>query len=138
MYAPQSILRKQEAPCPEDFLGPFAAANVITLQPGQELFKKGDARQYMYLVKSGEVQINSGNQVFEPVTVGGILGKMALISNEPRGATARAVVESIVVPIDQRRFNFMTSQTPFFALRVMKVLSARIRAMNEALTSKSK
>jgi CRP-like cAMP-binding protein len=89
----------------------------------------------MYVVKSGEIQIIDGNHVFETVGAGGIFGEMALISNEPRSATARALVESTVVPVDQKRFIFMISQTPFFALRVMKVMSGRIRAMNEAVVS---
>jgi CRP/FNR family transcriptional regulator, cyclic AMP receptor protein len=43
----------------------------------------------------------------------------------------RAVKQSVVIPLDERRFLFMVSQTPFFALRVMRVMSARLRAMNE-------
>jgi len=120
---------------PEDFLGLLSDGDIINLQPGQELFKKGDAGVYMYVVKSGEIQIIDGNHVFETVGAGGIFGEMALISNEPRSATARALVESTVVPVDQKRFIFMISQTPFFALRVMKVMSGRIRAMNEAVVS---
>ena len=43
----------------------------------------------------------------------------------------RALVPSTVIPVDERRFLFMVQQTPFFALRVMRVLTARVRAMNE-------
>jgi hypothetical protein len=31
----------------------------------------------------------------------------------------------------ERRFLFMVQQTPFFALRVMRLLTERLRAMNE-------
>jgi CRP/FNR family transcriptional regulator, cyclic AMP receptor protein len=53
------------------------------------------------------------------------------VDTGPRSATVRAVKQSVVIPLDERRFLFMVSQTPFFALRVMRVMSARLRAMNE-------
>jgi CRP/FNR family transcriptional regulator, cyclic AMP receptor protein len=64
------------------------------------------------------------------VTAGGILGEMALISDDARSATARAIGECVVIPIDQKRFLFLVQQTPFFALKVMRVMCNRLRAMN--------
>jgi CRP-like cAMP-binding protein len=47
----------------EDFLGLFRGeTDVLTLQPGQELFKKGDVGRHMYVVKSGEVQVVDGQR----------------------------------------------------------------------------
>ena len=107
---------------PEDFLDLFRGeTDVITLEPGQELFKKGDVGRHLYVVKSGDVQIVDGNHVFETVSAGGILGEMALISQEPRSTTVRAISKSVVVPVDERRFLFLVQQTPFFAVRVMRV-----------------
>ena len=60
---------------------------------------------------------------------------MALISEEPRSATVRAISETVVIPVDQKRFLFLVQQTPFFAVRLMRVMSARIKAMNERATS---
>jgi len=119
-----------------DFLGLFRSeTDVVTLQPGQELFKKGDVGRHMYVVKSGEVQVIDGNHVFETVSAGGILGEMALISEHTRSASARAISESVVVPVDEKRFLFLVQQTPFFAFGVMRVMSARLRTMNDRLTS---
>jgi CRP/FNR family cyclic AMP-dependent transcriptional regulator len=122
----------------EDFLGLFRGeTDVVTLAPGQELFKKGDAGRHMYVVKSGEVQVIDGNHVFETVPAGGILGEMALISGQTRSTGARATVASVVVPIDEKRFLFLVQQTPFFAIRVMRVMSNRLRMMNERIASLS-
>jgi len=120
----------------DDFLGLFSGEiDVIRLQAGQELFGKGETGRHMYVIKSGQVQIADGNHVFETVSAGGIVGEMALISEEPRSATVRALADSVVIAIDERRFSFMTQRTPFFALRVMKVMSARLKAMNDWATS---
>lgn len=119
----------------DDFLGLFEyEPNAITLEPGQVLFHKGDEGRHMYVVRSGELEVMDGNQVFETISRGGILGEMGLLDDNVRSATVRAVGRCTVIPIDQRRFLSMVQQTPFFAIRVMRVMSARLRAMNQRAT----
>jgi CRP/FNR family transcriptional regulator, cyclic AMP receptor protein len=116
----------------EDFLGLLGKeTEVVTLAPGETLFEKGEPGHCMYVVKSGDLQILDGNYVYETVSTGGIVGELALVDAGPRSATVRAIRQSVVIPVNERRFLFMLQQTPFFALRVMRVLSARLRAMNE-------
>ena len=85
----------------------------------------------MYVVESGNLQILDGNHVYETVSAGGMVGEMAVVDGSQRSATVRATEPSTVIPIDERRFLFMVQQTPFFALRVMRLLTERLRAMNE-------
>jgi CRP/FNR family cyclic AMP-dependent transcriptional regulator len=103
----------------------------VTLDAGQVLFQQGEPAESFYVVKSGELQILNGNHVFETVGKGGILGEMALVDGGSRSATVRAVARSELIPVDERRFLFMVQQTPYFALRVMRVMSDRLRMMNE-------
>jgi CRP/FNR family transcriptional regulator, cyclic AMP receptor protein len=123
---------------PEDFLGMFSGpTDVITLEPGQELFKKGDAGRDMYVVRSGEIQVIDGSHVFETIGAGGIVGEMALVSDNSRSATVRAISESVVVPVDEERFVSLVQKTPIFAMRVMRVMSNRLKMMNDRLTALS-
>ena len=120
----------------EDFLALFSKeTEVVTLGPGETLFEKGDRGDAMYVVKSGELQIVDGNNVFETVAPGGIVGEMALIDSHPRSASVRASKPSVVIPINERRFLFLVQQTPFFALRLMTLISERLRAMNARATA---
>ena len=120
----------------EDFLALFSReTDTVSLDPGQVLFRKGEKGDLLYVVKSGEVTIGDGNHIFETLSAGGILGEMALIDEQARSATARAATHAEVIPIDQRRFLFLVQQTPFFAIRVMRVMCARLRTMNERATS---
>jgi CRP-like cAMP-binding protein len=120
----------------DDFLGLFGGdADGVTLSPGQTLFEKGEAAHTLYVVKSGEVQILDGNHVFETLGPGDILGEMGIVDGGTRSATVRAIAPSVVIPVDEKRFLFMVQQTPFFALRVMRVMSARLRAMNARSTA---
>ena len=58
---------------------------------------------------------------------------MALIDNAPRSATAVAATDVTLIPVSEKQFLFLTGQTPFFALKVMRVLARRLRAMNKTV-----
>jgi CRP/FNR family transcriptional regulator, cyclic AMP receptor protein len=55
---------------------------------------------------------------------------MALVDGSPRSASVTALKPSEVIAVDQKRFLYMVQQTPFFAIRVMRVITQRLRAMN--------
>lgn len=85
----------------------------------------------MYAVVEGQVDIFVNGKLVETVEKGGIFGEMALIDAENRTATAVAKTDAKLVPVDERRFLFLIQQTPNFALHVMRVLSERLRRINE-------
>ena len=85
----------------------------------------------MYVVRDGEVEIVTGDNVVDPIVTGEIFGEMALIDTSPRSATARARTNCSLIPVDQRRFTFLVQQTPFFSIHVMKILANRIRRVNK-------
>jgi CRP-like cAMP-binding protein len=104
---------------------------LISLKPGDALFAEGSAGECMYVVRAGTVRIGSGNTVYEDVEAGGIVGEMAIIEDAPRSASATALTACEVAEIDRKRFDFLVQQTPHFARNIMKVLSRRLREMNE-------
>lgn len=117
-----------------DFLSLFRHETATRrLQAGEFLFQKGDPADQMFVVKSGEFQIGDGNVIFETVLPGGIIGEMALVDGSPRSASVKAASAGEVIPVDQRRFLQMIQQTPFFAIRVMRVITQRLRVMNQRL-----
>lgn len=101
-----------------------------TVKAGDTLFREGETGDLMYVVKSGEMEIMVRNHVLERTGPGGIVGELALVDSSPRSATAIAVTDCEVIPIDRRGFTFMIQNTPFFALHVMGVLADRLRGMN--------
>jgi CRP-like cAMP-binding protein len=107
------------------------SSDAMPVDAGTVIFTKGDTRDFMYAVVEGQVDIIVNGKVVETVEPGGIFGEMALIQTEPRTATAIAKMNSKLVPVDERRFLFLVQQTPNFALHVMRVLSERLRRMDE-------
>jgi CRP/FNR family cyclic AMP-dependent transcriptional regulator len=97
------------------------------------IFRKGDPRTFMYAVKEGEVDIKLGQKLLETVGPEGIFGEMAMVDGQPRTASAIARTDCKLVPIDQRRFQFLIQQTPHFAIHVMRLLVERLRRANDLL-----
>ena len=98
---------------------------------GEIIFKEGDEAHQLFVIKSGEVAIQSGNRTLAELFTNHIFGEMALIDDAPRSATAVARTDVELVPISEKQFLFLVSQTPFFALKVMRVLARRLRATNK-------
>ena len=98
---------------------PFAA--------GQVVFREGEPGHVRYVVSEGEVELSIGGRVIATASKGEMVGEMALIDAGPRSATVTAKVDSRLVPIDERRFKFLITQTPQLAIQVMKVMTERLR-----------
>jgi CRP/FNR family transcriptional regulator, cyclic AMP receptor protein len=100
---------------------------------GDVIFRQGEPAQELFIVQSGEVEIRLGNRILETLSQYGIFGEMALIDNAPRSATAVAVGDAKLVPVSEKQFLFLISNTPYFALNVMRVMARRLRTANTSL-----
>ncbi len=105
--------------------------NTTDLAAGEVLFKEGDHGDCLFVLLEGAVDVRVGGETVEQSVRGALLGEMAIIDSSPRGATVIATAPSRLARVDERRFNFIIQQNPFFAKHVMKVLVDRIRHMNE-------
>jgi CRP-like cAMP-binding protein len=63
------------------------------------------------------------------VRPGEIFGEMAAISESPRSATARAKTACEVISLDEKQFQSALRQKPEFALMLLGIMIARLRAM---------
>ena len=104
----------------------------VRLEAGQVLFKNGDLGGRMYIVQCGTLRIRSGSVIYEDVGPGGMVGEMGIVeTNMPRSAMVYALTPAELVEIDQERFLALVDETPSFALTVMRVLSRRLRRMDD-------
>ena len=100
---------------------------------GDKIFVQDDEGGSMFVVRSGRVNITTYGTVLETIGPNGMFGEMALIDGSPRSATAVAAEPTEVAPIDKVAFTHLVRQDPEFALRVMRMLAARLRQMNASL-----
>ena len=111
----------------------FRNAETTTYNAGDTIFSTGEEGKIVYVVTEGEVEIRVGRVVAETVTSGGIFGEMALIDGHVRSADAVARTTCRVALLDLRRFQFLVSETPFFAVQVMSIMASRLRSANELI-----
>ena len=114
------------------------APEVVAVEAGKYIFRKGEAAKVMYLIIEGEVDLLLGETVVETAGQGSFIGEMALIDEGPRSAAARARSDCRVFPIDEARFQSLVKETPFFALQMMKTLARRLRNMDARIGAPSK
>src|SRR5258705_1470885 len=100
------------------------------VRAGGVIFREGEQADEFFVIKSGYVRIQVGNRTMADLTADNIFGEMALIDSEPRSATAVAITDVELVPISEKQFLFLVS--PYFALKVMRVLAQRLRVTNKA------
>ncbi len=103
------------------------------LKPGETIFKEGETAKELYVIQSGQVEIQLGNRLLATLEANDIFGEMALIDSAPRSATATAKTDVALVPISRKDFLDLVSRAPTFALDIMTVLARRLRAANRAM-----
>ena len=110
-----------------------ATSETQSYKAGEVIFRQGDSGSVFFVIKAGSVAVQSGNRTLQVLGEGEIFGEMALVDSQPRSASVLAETDCVVVPIGEKQFLFMTSEAPYFALSVMKVLVQRLRSANSTL-----
>jgi len=72
------------------------------LKPGETIFKEGETAKELYVIRSGQVEIQLGNRLLATLEANEIFGEMALIESAPRSATAIAKPTSPWSPFRKR------------------------------------
>jgi CRP-like cAMP-binding protein len=114
-------------------LGPTAlrilaiGAESSYLEPGQVLFKAGEAADGGYVVQKGAFRLDP-DKAGEPEVVAGpgtLLGESALLAETQRRATATALEVSMVLRISRAMFVKMLEGYPDAAHRLRDLIAAR-------------
>ncbi len=105
------------------------ARNVLrrkVLYPGEMLFSEGDSGDTAFIIESGDVEIFRTEQGKEiqlgVVGAGSIIGEMALIDDEPRMATARAINQAVVVTVEREAFENKVKNADPFIRKLLRIL----------------
>ena len=91
------------------------------------VFRTGDPGNTMFVCVHGQVEIRIGDRVADVIHPGGILGELGVIDPGPRAATAVATAPTDLLEIDEKEFLKLVQTTPFFALKLLRLLTARLK-----------
>jgi CRP/FNR family transcriptional regulator, cyclic AMP receptor protein len=111
-------------------------------EPGQAVFREGDASNTCYVVREGHARAISTHADGRTITLatfgpGDIFGELAMFEEELRSATVEAIEPTSVVGVlggDMRR---LMTEHPEIATRLVIALGRRLREMNERLSRQS-
>jgi CRP/FNR family cyclic AMP-dependent transcriptional regulator len=109
----------------------------VDVAAGNYLFREGDAsKELMYVLIAGKANIQVGDRLVEEAGAGTIVGEMGITHpNEQRSASILALTDCRFAELNTKRFKYLVSEAPYFAIEVMQVLADRLRRA-DALLSK--
>lgn len=112
--------------------------NKVAVPAGNYLFRERDNPDFFYVLLSGQARILVGERQVEVFGPGQIVGEMALIASASRTASVQALTDCEFARIDEKRFRFLVTETPGFALSVMRTMAERLSGANRVIKSGDK
>ncbi|HEX6690998.1 MAG TPA: cyclic nucleotide-binding domain-containing protein [Burkholderiales bacterium] len=100
------------------------AAGGVIFAEGKRGLLFGDK---MYLLISGEVELQAKKKPIATLKAGEIFGELAAIDGAPRTASAVAKTPCKLIGLDEKQFYAALRKKPAFALMVMSVMIGRLR-----------
>jgi CRP/FNR family cyclic AMP-dependent transcriptional regulator len=111
-----------------------AVMDRIVIAEGETVFKQGARGTHAYVVQDGVIEISivgeSGDVVLGTVEKGGIFGEMALIDDQPRMATAKALNPATIIVIRRDTFNRKIATCDPFIRGLLGIFVKNIRRMS--------
>jgi signal transduction histidine kinase len=98
---------------------------------GQNIFKKGDEGDAMYIINAGSLRVHDGNHVLSRLVEGQVFGEFALFDKETRSASVTAEESTSLFKLGQEDFYQVMVGRPEVTMGVLIKVIRRIREMNE-------
>jgi CRP-like cAMP-binding protein len=120
---------------PEEVEGIMTHGLTEAVHKDTVIFKKGTVGRKMYVILNGCVNIIDEGAVFATLTTGETFGEMALLSHEPRSATAVAAESTSLFALTAHTFEeLLTKRVAVrLLLNISRTLCERLRDADEVM-----
>ena len=116
----------------ESVLNEIAAElDEIKVRRNENIFKKGDEGDAMYIIKSGSVRVHDGGHILSRLYPGQVFGEFALFDKESRSASVTADEPAVLFRLSQDNFYRIMAEKAEVTKGVLRKVIKRIREMNE-------
>lgn len=96
---------------------------------GDVVIRQGDAGDKFYLIRRGKVEVivkdDEGERVVATLEPGNCFGERALLTEEPRNATVRAVEDTDLYALSKENFLAALRSSPSFENQLLRVFAGR-------------
>lgn len=104
---------------------------------GTVLFEEGDPGTEMYVIHEGHVRLTRGKgslgTTLAVLPPGEFFGEMAIVTSQPRSATATVVEDAKLLVLDSGTFESMVRNNAEIALRIIRKMATRLQAANNQI-----
>ena len=121
-----------------------ASMTLISIGGGEMLIRQGELDTSSYILLQGRlrvyIQTNQPEDSKEPlplaeISVGEIVGEIALLTNQPRTGSVRAIRDSLLLKLDKRTFSEFEKHHPHGVIEIAKTALKRLLAKSRPTES---
>ena len=121
-------------------------ATSVSLKDGEPLFRKGDAGDGCYWLRSGLLKVSVGSpegdrrgekRTLAILGPGSIVGELAMIDGLPRSADIHAIDDCLLTFVSRAAFDECLKENPALYAHVCQALAARLRQANDEAAASS-
>jgi CRP-like cAMP-binding protein len=120
----------------DDFLVRLASVmSELSFPVNHRIFTQGEEGRSLYVVVSGRVRVHIGDRELVQLEQGTCFGEMSLFDAEPRSASVTTLEPCDCLLLTQQQLYEAIDETPGIAVNIIRLLSRRIRELNQKLNS---
>lgn len=109
------------------------ALKEIEIAPNENIIRKGDQGNCMYIIYDGLVKVHDGEHTIAHVGNSKIFGELALLNPEPRSASVTAVETTMLLRLDQDDFYRIMADRIEVTKGLIRLLISRIKNQNNSI-----
>ena len=76
-------------------------ADRVEMEAGEVFIREGDFEESIYLIESGQVEVERGGKTVGTIEAGDVVGEMAFIDRRPRTATVQTCCACVLLRVDR-------------------------------------
>ena len=121
----------------DDFLVRLASVmDELSFPNSHSIFTEGQEGRSLYIVVSGKVKVHLADRELAKLEQGACFGEMSLFDAEPRSASVTTLEICECLMLTQMQLYDAIDETPDIAINIIRLLSRRIRELNQKLNAR--
>ena len=120
----------------DDFLVRLASVmDELSFPADHTIVTQGQEGRSLYIVVKGLVRVHIGDRDLAQLNVGTCFGEMSLFDAEPRSASVTTIEPCDCLMLTQLQLYDAIDETPGIAINIIRLLSRRIRELNNKVNA---
>jgi len=101
----------------------------VVFNPSEVMFREGTKGESLYVIETGRVALTREGREIGTLSAGDIIGEIALLTDQARTATAKAIDAVKAMELSRGDFETICKSAPFFANAVRELAGGRLEEL---------